>query len=41
LKQCTSAKDQTINGVLCEKKFTLKFDENGKLVFAQKEKFFD
>ncbi len=40
LKRCTSAKDQTINGVLYEKKFTLKFDEEGNITEAYKDKFF-
>jgi hypothetical protein len=41
LKKCTSAMDQTIDGVFCGKNFTLKFDENGTLIYAKKEKIFD
>jgi len=40
LKECTSAKDQTINGVFCGKNYTVKFNENGKLFYAKKEKIF-
>lgn len=40
LKDCTSAKDQTIQGQKVEKNFFLKFDENGKLYYAKKEKIF-
>lgn len=41
LKKCISAIDQTIDGIFCEKNATLKFDENGKLTYAVKEKIFD
>ncbi|HNS17681.1 MAG TPA: hypothetical protein PKH94_00805 [Bacteroidales bacterium] len=41
LKKCTSAIDQTIDGIFCEKNATLKFDENGTLTYAVKEKIFD
>ena len=41
LQKCTSAMDQTIDGVFCEGNFTLKFDENGILTYAKKEKIFD
>ncbi|NQV03613.1 MAG: hypothetical protein HQ542_13265 [Bacteroidia bacterium] len=40
LKRCTSAEDQTINGVLYEKNFTLKFDEEGNITESYKDKFF-
>ncbi len=40
LKRCTSGKDQTIDGVLYEKKFTLKFDEEGNITESYKDKFF-
>lgn len=40
LKQCTSAREQTIQGVHIEKDYTLKFNEEGKMVFAEKESFF-
>ncbi|MGC9341324.1 MAG: hypothetical protein ACP5E3_01340 [Bacteroidales bacterium] len=40
LKQCTSAREQTIQGVNVEKDYTLKFNEEGKMVFAEKESFF-
>jgi len=41
LKECTSARDQTIDGVFCEENFTLKFDDNGNITYAKKEKIFD
>lgn len=41
LQSCTSAREQTIDGVMCKENFTLKFDEKGKLIYAQKEKIFD
>ena len=40
IKRCTSGKDQTINGVLYEKKITLKFDEEGNIIESYKDKFF-
>jgi hypothetical protein len=40
LRKCTCARDQTIDGIICKENYTLKFDENGKLIYAQKEKFF-
>jgi len=40
LKRCTSGKDQTIDGVLYEKKLTLKFDGEGKITESYKDKFF-
>ncbi len=33
LKKCTSAKDQTIDGVLYEKNLTLEFDEDGNITY--------
>jgi len=41
LKECTSARDQTIDGVFCGKKYNMKFDEHGGLISAEKEKIFD
>ncbi len=41
LKRCTSAKDQTIDGVLHKKKFTLKFDEKGNITESYKRRFFN
>ncbi len=41
LKSCTSAIDQTIDSMFCKKNSTLKFDENGKITYAAKEKIFD
>jgi len=41
LKKCASAKDQTIDSVFCGKNFTLKFDKNGNIIYAVKEKIFD
>lgn len=40
IKRCTSGKDQTIDGVLYKKKFTLKFDEEGNITESYKNKFF-
>ena len=40
LQRCISAKDQTINGKLYEKKLTLKFDETGNINESYKDKFF-
>jgi len=40
LERCTSAKDQTIDGVLHKKNFTLKFDEDGNITESYKDKFF-
>ena len=40
LKRCTSAKDQTIDGVVHQKKFTLKFDKDGNITESYKDKFF-
>jgi hypothetical protein len=40
LKKCTSAKDQIIDGVFIGKNFTLKFDEDGKIIYSKKEKIF-
>lgn len=40
LKECTSARDQVIQGRKVEKNFELKFDENGKLIFAEELNFF-
>jgi len=40
LKECTSAKDQVIQGTKVEKNFELKFDKNGRLIFAEKLNFF-
>jgi len=40
LQECTSSRKQTIQGVEVEENFCLRFDENGKLIFAEKEKFF-
>lgn len=41
LKECTSAKEQTIQGELVEKNFTLKFNVAGKITYSKKEKIFD
>ncbi len=41
LKRCTSAKDQTIDGVMHGKKFRLEFDENGNVTYSEKDKIFD
>lgn len=40
LQECTSAREQTIQGVEVEENFCLRFDKEGKLIFAEKEKFF-
>jgi hypothetical protein len=40
LQECTSAKEQTVKGQKVDESFTLKFDENGKLYYAKKEKIF-
>ncbi len=40
IKRCTSAKDQSIDGVLHKKNFTLKFDEEGNITESYKDKFF-
>ena len=40
LQECTSSREQTIQGVEVEENFCLRFDENGKLIFAEKEKIF-
>lgn len=40
LQECTSAKDQTIQGKLVQKNFTLKFDKSGNLTYFIKEKIF-
>jgi hypothetical protein len=40
LKECTSAKEQVIEGRIVEKNFELKFEKNGKLIFAEKLNFF-
>ncbi|MEA1899053.1 MAG: hypothetical protein U9N53_15450 [Bacteroidota bacterium] len=40
LKECTSAKDQTIDGVFHGKNFILKFDEDGNITYSKKENFF-
>ena len=41
LKECTSAGDQTIQGKKVGKNFELRFDENGNLIYATKEKVFN
>lgn len=41
LKECTSAVDQTINGVFCGKRFNISFDETGKITNSRKDKIFD
>lgn len=41
LKECTSAKDQTINGLFCGKNYTIKFNEDGNIISSEKEKIFD
>jgi hypothetical protein len=38
LKEGTSAKDQWVNGKNVSKNFTLKFTEEGNLIYAEKEK---
>jgi len=40
LKECTSAREQLVQGVLVGKNFTLKFNKEGKLIVAEKEKVF-
>jgi hypothetical protein len=40
LQACTSAKKQVIQGTKVEKNFELKFDKNGKLIFAEELNFF-
>jgi hypothetical protein len=40
LKQCTSAKEQIIQGREVEKNFELRFDEKGNLIFNRKMKIF-
>ena len=40
LQRCTSAKDQTIDGVVHKKKHTLKFNEEGSVTESYKDKFF-
>lgn len=41
LKACTSGKDQVVQEVYCGEKYRMKFDENGKLIYSEKEKIFD
>ena len=41
LKECTSSKEQIINGKLVGKNLKLKFAEDGSLIYAGKEKIFD
>jgi len=40
LQRCTSAQDQTIDGVVHKKNYTLKFDEDGIITESYKDKFF-
>jgi len=40
LKECTSAKDQVIQGKQVGKNFNLKFNQEGNLTYAKKEKVF-
>jgi hypothetical protein len=39
--ELTGVGNPVIDGVFCGKKFNMKSDKNGKLIFSKKEKIFD